>query len=62
MEMGIVFSMRKQSPDFRSQGPVVRMPVSTNPGLNFFLSKALCRIIFSVLFKVSSHQIVGKEN
>ena len=44
------------------------MPVSANPGLNFnpgfffFLSKALSRIIFSILFRVSNHQIVDKEN
>ena len=50
------------------QGPVVRTPVSANPGLNFnpgflfLLSRALSRIVFSVLFIVSSHQIVGKEN
>ena len=49
-------------------GPVVWMPVSANPGLNFnpgfffFLSKALSRIIFSILFRVSNHQIVDKEN
>ena len=49
-------------------GPVVRTPVSANPGLNFnpgfffFLSKAHYRIIFSILFRVSSHQIVDKEN
>ena len=49
-------------------GPVVRMPVSVNPGLKFnwgfpiFLSKALCGIIFSILFRVSNHQIVRKEN
>ena len=48
--------------------PVVRTRVSTNPGLNFnpgfftFLSKALSRIIFSILFRVSKYQIVGKEN
>ena len=39
------------------QGPVVRTPVSANPGLNFdagfffFLSKALYRIIFSVFLE-----------
>ena len=50
------------------QGPVVRTPVGANPGLNFnpgfffFFSKALSRIIFSILFRVSNHQIVGKEN
>ena len=49
-------------------GPVVRTPVSANPGLNFnpgfffFSSKAHYRIIFFILFRVSSHQIVGKEN
>ena len=47
---------------------VVRTPVSANPALNFnpafflFLSKALSWIIFSILFRVSNHQIVGKEN
>ena len=47
-------------------GPVVWTPVSANPGFNpgffFFLSKALCRIIFSLLFRVSNHQIIGKVN
>ena len=33
-----------------------------NPGFFFFLSKAHYRIIFFILFRVSSHQIVGKEN
>ena len=47
-------------------GPVVQTPVSANPGLNFnlgffiFLLKALS--IFSILFRVTSHQIVGKES
>ena len=51
-----------------NQGPVVRMQVSANPGLNFnpgsfiFLSKALFQVIFSFRFRVSNHQIVGKEN
>ena len=46
----------------------VRTPFSANPGLKFnpsfffFLSKALCRISFSILFRVSNHQIVGKAN
>ena len=50
------------------QGPVVWMPVSANPGLNFnlglffFSSKALSRIIFYILFRVPNHQIIGKEN
>ena len=49
-------------------GPVVRTPVSANPGVNFntgfffFLSKALSRIIFAILFRVFNHQIVGQEN
>ena len=53
---------------FVLQGPVVRTPVNTNPGLKFnpgfffFLSKALSRIIFSIFFSISNHQIVGKEN
>ena len=51
-----------------TRGPVVRTPVSANPGLNFnpgfvfFLSKALSQIIFSILFRVSNHQTVGKKN
>ena len=50
------------------QGPVVRMQVTANPRINFdpgfffFLSKALFRIIFYIIFSVSIHQIVGKEN
>jgi len=49
-------------------GPVVRTPVSANPGLNFnpgffsFLSKALSWIILSIFFNTSNHQTVGKEN
>ena len=41
----------------KSLGPVVRRPISANPGLNFnlgffvFCSKAFSRIIFSLLFK-----------
>ena len=54
--------------EFHVLGPVGRTPVSANPGLNFnpgfvfFLSKALPRIIFSILFGVSNHQILGKKN
>ena len=47
-------------------GPVVRRPISVNPGLNFnpgfffFRSKTISRIIFSSLFIESNHQIVDK--
>ena len=50
------------------QGPVVRRPISANPGLNFnpglsfFLSKAFSRTIFSILFRVANHQTVNKKN
>ena len=54
---------------FQGPGPpVVQTPISTNPGLNFnpgfffFLSKALSRIIFSIFFRISNHQIVEREN
>ena len=56
------------STQLKLQGPVVRRPISTNPGLNFnlgfffFCSKAFSRIIFSILFRASNHQIVGKKN
>ena len=47
-------------------GPVVQTLVSSNPGNRgffIFLSKALSRIIiFFFLFRVSNHQIAGKEN
>ena len=33
-----------------------------NPGLFFFPSKGLSRIIRPILFRVSNHQILGKEN
>ena len=54
-------------PNPNSQDPVVRRPISANPGLNFnlgffFFSKAFSRIIFSILFRASNHQIVGKKN
>ena len=45
---------------FTDQGPVVRRPISANPGLNFNLGffipllKGLFGIIFSVLFKASN--------
>ena len=52
-----------------SLGPVVRRPVSANPGLNFilgfffFCSEAFSRIIISILFRAfSTYQIVGKKN
>ena len=50
------------------QGPVVRRPISANPGLNFnpgfffFCLKAFSQIIFSLLLRASNHQIVGKKN
>ena len=44
-------------------GPVITYPgLNFNPGLFVFLSKALSRIIFSIPFRVSSHQSVAKEN
>ena len=49
-------------------GPVVRRPISANPGLNFnpglsfFSSKAFSRTILSILFRVANHQIVDKKN
>ena len=44
-------------------GVVITYPgLNFNPSFFFFLSKALSRIIFSILFRVSNHQIVGKEN
>ena len=49
-------------------GPVVRRPISANPGLNFnpgfffFCSKAFSWINFSILFIASTHQIVDKKN
>ena len=52
----------------RLQGPVVRRPISVNPGLNcspifyFFCSKAFFRIIFSILFRASNYQIVDIKN
>ena len=66
---GIRLTETNFSREFEILGPVDRTPVSTHPGLNniltrisFFSSKVLSRIISSVLFRVSSHQMVGKEN
>ena len=50
------------------QGPVVRRPISANPGLNFNLRffipslKSLFGKIFSVLFKASSSHTLNKKN
>ena len=63
-----VDNLNKRILRFILPGPVVRTPVRANPGLNFnpgfffFLSKALFRIIFYIIFRVSNYQIVGKEN
>ena len=52
----------------RPLGPVVRRPISANPGLNFnpgfffFCSKVFSRVISSLLFRASNHQIVGRKN
>ena len=49
-------------------GPVVRRLISANPGWNFnagfflFCLKAFSRIIFSLLFRASNHQLVDKKN
>ena len=51
-----------------NQGPVVRRPISANPGLNFnpgfffFCSKIFSRVISSLLFGASNHQFVGTKN
>ena len=50
------------------QGRVVQRLVSANPGLNFnpdlffFSSKAFSQKIFSILLRVTNHQIVDKKN
>ena len=50
------------------QRPVVRRLISANPGLNFnpglfyFSSKPFSGAIFSILFRVTNHQIVDKKN
>ena len=40
----------------------LEIELNFNPSFFFLLLKALCRIIFSILFRVSNHQILGKEN
>ena len=49
-------------------GPVVQRQISTanpafssRPGLFFFCSKIFSRIIFSIIFRASSLQIVDKK-
>ena len=50
-------------------GPVVQRQISaanpafsSRPGLFFFCSKIFSRIIFSIIFRASSLQIVDKKN
>ena len=50
------------------QGPVVRRPISANPGLNFNLNffiplfKCLFRIVSGVLYRASNNHIRDKKN
>ena len=59
---------RVSSRGFRDQGPVVRRRISANTGLNFNLDffiplfESLFRIISSILFRASNHQILIKKN
>ena len=49
-------------------GPVVRRPISANPGLNFSLGlfipllKILFGVVFNVIFKASNRHILDKKN
>ena len=51
----------------KQQGPVVPRPISAwprvkfNPGFFFLCSKAFSRIIFSLIFRASNHQLVDKR-
>ena len=49
-----------------SLGPVVRRPISANPGLTqvsiSFVQKHFFRIILSILFTASNHQIVDQKD
>ena len=36
--------------------------LALNPGFFFWRSKAFCRVIFSVIFRASNHQLVDKKN
>ena len=36
--------------------------LALNPGFSFLCSKAFSRIIFSVIFRASNHQLVDKKN
>ena len=54
-------SSKDNSWTLSSQGLFESIVINFNAGYFIFLSKALSRIIFSFLFRVSNHQIVGKE-
>ena len=43
------------------QGQVVQRLVSANPDLFFFLSKAFSQKIFSILLRVTNHQIISLD-
>ena len=56
--------MRKSEIITRVQLPerhLANLGLNGNPGFFFFLSKALSRITFSILFRVSSHQVVASR-
>ena len=63
--LGRLGSLRKWSLHFWTQlfeGRLALNPGLNNPGLFFLCSKAFSRIIFSVIFRTSNHQLVDKKN
>ena len=64
-----IFNVKHQGSPRRRCNLTLGPVVGVNPGLNlnlgfffFFCSKVFSRIIFSILFRASNHQIVGKNN
>ena len=45
-----------------SRAKLVEGRLALNPGFFFLCSKAFSRIIFSVIFRASNHQLVDKKN
>ena len=62
-----VTSKREVAGSIPGAGPILRAHLfegrlALDPGFSFLCSKAFSRIIFSVIFRASNHQLVDKKN
>ena len=54
--------MNEFPPHFKIWVQLFEGRLALNPGFSFLCSKVFSRIIFSVIFRASNHQLVDKKN